>query len=237
MFIVYIATAQLPADLSKVKSADISEAQLQEFIQKATSSGFNITQIEMEFVKRGMPDNEVSLLKPRLRRLMASGTPITTANPTVQVSKSRGIAKNTFENNPQEQDDETRIFGSEFFSSTNNTFEPNLRIATPKNYILGPDDELSLEVYGTNLAQQNLKVSAEGQVNVKYVGMVSVNGLTIEEATRKIIAKLTKFYPGITSGQTKVQISLTTIRTIKVSSCWSNKKAWHILCTICSLFI
>jgi hypothetical protein len=37
MFIVYIATAQLPADLSKVKSADISEAQLQEFIQKATS--------------------------------------------------------------------------------------------------------------------------------------------------------------------------------------------------------
>jgi protein involved in polysaccharide export with SLBB domain len=60
------------------------------------------------------------------------------------------------------------------------------------------DDELSLEVYGTNLAQQNLKVSAEGQVNVKYVGMVSVNGLTIEEATRKIIAKLTKFYPGIT---------------------------------------
>jgi hypothetical protein len=89
MFIIYIATAQLPADMSKVKSADISEAQLQEFIQKATSSGYNMNQIEMEFAKRGVSENEVSLLKPRLKRLMASGTPITTANPTVQVSKSR----------------------------------------------------------------------------------------------------------------------------------------------------
>ncbi len=237
MFIIYIATAQLPADMSKVKSADISEAQLQEFIQKATSSGYNMNQIEMEFAKRGMSENEVSLLRPRLKRLMASGLPASTASPVVQVSRNRSIAKSTFENNPREQNDESRIFGSEFFSSTNNTFEPNLRIATPKNYILGPDDELSLEVYGTNLAQQNLKVSAEGQVNVKYVGMVSVNGLTIEEATRKIIAKLTKFYPGITSGQTKVQISLATIRTIKVSIIGATKKpGTYSVPSVASLF-
>ncbi|MEI2711453.1 MAG: polysaccharide biosynthesis/export family protein, partial [Chitinophagaceae bacterium] len=209
----------------------------QEFIQKATSSGYNMNQIEMEFAKRGMSENEVSLLRPRLRRLMASGLPASTASPVVQVSRNRSIAKSTFENNPREQNDESRIFGSEFFSSTNNTFEPNLRIATPKNYILGPDDELSLEVYGTNLAQQNLKVSAEGQVNVKYVGMVSVNGLTIEEATRKIIAKLTKFYPGITSGQTKVQISLATIRTIKVSIIGATKKpGTYSVPSVASLF-
>jgi hypothetical protein len=89
MFIIYIATAQLPADMSKVKSADISEAQLQEFIQKATSSGYNMNQIEMEFAKRGVSENEVSLLKPRLKRLMASGLPASTASPTVQVSRNR----------------------------------------------------------------------------------------------------------------------------------------------------
>ncbi len=139
----------------------------------------------------------------RLRRLMSSGLQLQQLVQSIQVSRNRAKQKSTFENNPREQNDESRIFGSEFFSSTNNTFEPNLRIATPKNYILGPDDELSLEVYGINLAQQNLKVSAEGQADVKYVGMNSVNGLTIEEATRKIIAKLTKFYPGITSVKQK----------------------------------
>jgi len=63
---------------------------------------------------------------------------------------------------------------------------------------------LILSIYGVNISQQKLQVTPDGNVNVKYAGVINVNGLTIEAATALIKSRLTKYYPALNSGQTKL---------------------------------
>lgn len=212
MFIWCFVNAQLPQDMSKVKSADITDAQLQEFLQKAASSGLSEMQIEQEFSKRGMPANEINLVRSRINNLPKTANLI--SEPTIVKQSARTVS--TTSNVVGNKVNTSNVFGSELFSNPSSSFEPSINIPTPKNYTLGFGDKILLDIFGVNLSQQTLEVNAEGTVYVKYIGPVYVNGLTIEEASKRINVKLSKYYPAIQSGQTKAQLSLTTIRTIKV---------------------
>jgi protein involved in polysaccharide export with SLBB domain len=110
-----------------------------------------------------------------------------------------------------------QIFGAELFSNKNLTFEPNLKMATPKDYQLGPEDEMIIDVYGNSEITHRLKVSPEGTIRIPLVGPVSVGGLTIEQAEKRILTKLSTIYSGISSGETSVNVTLGNIRSIKVT--------------------
>ncbi|MGI6218731.1 MAG: SLBB domain-containing protein [Bacteroidaceae bacterium] len=110
-----------------------------------------------------------------------------------------------------------QIFGLSTFRDANLTFEPNLRIATPEDYVLGPDDELLIDIYGTSEASYNLFVSPEGKINIPYVGVLTVGGLTINDAKGVIKKRLSSVYQGISSGTVDVSIALGDIRSITVS--------------------
>src|SRR6201999_2294202 len=94
-------------------------------------------------------------------------------------------------------------------------FEPNLKIATPVNYIVGPEDQLNISVYGKSVANWKLEVSPEGTVNIPGIGVVNVSGRTIEQVTSAIKARLTAGNYAIGNG-TSVQVALGNIRSIKV---------------------
>jgi hypothetical protein len=68
----------------------------------------------------------------------------------------------------------SNIFGIQFFSNAKNTFTPGLKMATPANYILGPDDQLQLILTGMNESVQLLKINADGFINIKYAGIVQL---------------------------------------------------------------
>src|SRR5690606_21873376 len=110
------------------------------------------------------------------------------------------------------------LFGANFFSRGANTFEPNLRIPTPKNYILGPDDELIVDIYGNAVDNFKLKVSPDGTVKSYNLEPLNVNGLTVEEATERIILRLRQAYSGLnTPGSgTFATVTLGSIRSIKI---------------------
>ncbi|HMR83691.1 MAG TPA: SLBB domain-containing protein, partial [Niabella sp.] len=110
----------------------------------------------------------------------------------------------------------SRIFGSDFFGSGSITFEPNMRMATPKSYIIGPDDELLIDITGDNEASYKPRVSPEGFISVEYVGRIAVAGLTIEQATNKIRSAMQGTYPAMRSGRTQLTVNLGNIRSIKV---------------------
>lgn len=110
-----------------------------------------------------------------------------------------------------------KIFGEELFKNGNLTFEPNLRMATPKSYVIGPDDELLIDISGDNEANYKLKVSPEGTIRMQYVGLITVGGLTIEQAISKIRSNMSNTYPGLRTGRTNVAINLGNIRSIKVT--------------------
>jgi protein involved in polysaccharide export with SLBB domain len=109
-----------------------------------------------------------------------------------------------------------KIFGADLFKNSNISFEPNLRMATPRSYVIGPDDELLIDLTGDNEANYRLPVSPDGTIRLQYVGIVSVGGLSIEQATSKIRAAMSKTYPALRSGRSNIAINLGNIRGIKV---------------------
>jgi protein involved in polysaccharide export with SLBB domain len=229
-------SGQLPSDLSKAKANDISDAQLQEYLQKASTAGLSDSQIEQELKKRGLPLSEVDILRARINQLKQQGAVSQSpGNMVVIPANAKRIA--TSNENSIGASGASVVFGSELFSNPSLSFEPDLRIPTPKNYVLGPDDKLLLDIYGVNMLQQSLEISPEGTVNLKYAGPIYINGLTIEDATKKINDKLAKYYPAIRSGQTKAVITLTGIRSIKVILVGAVKKPGaYTLSSLATLF-
>ena len=109
------------------------------------------------------------------------------------------------------------LFGSYLFNTQNLTFEPKLNIPTPPNYILGTYDELIIDISGLYEANYKLKVSPEGIVRIPNVGSVNVAGLTMENASRIIKNRVAKVYMGVPSGETRVNVSLGNIRSIRIT--------------------
>ena len=106
-----------------------------------------------------------------------------------------------------------QVFGRNIFNNRNLTFAPNMNIATPQNYVLGPGDVLVVDVYGGSQESQRLTVSPEGDVYVPEFGPIQVSGLQIRAAQNRIRQRLGRFFQSsdirITLGQTRsIQVNV-----------------------------
>lgn len=229
--------AQIPSDLSKMKSSQITDAQLMQFVQQAQSSGMSESELMQQFQQRGLSEPELQSLSTRIKGLMGAGnnaTAVQDGSATTTSNKRVYKGEMTEFKMPQNP---SRVFGSELFSGVDPVFVPNLKIATPKNYVIGPEDELQLDVYGNNISNQKLMVSPDGFINVKYTGPVNVSGMTIEQAAGVLKGRLTKYYPELSTGGTKIQLTLGSIRSIKVTVVGAVKKPGTLtLPSIATLF-
>ena len=111
----------------------------------------------------------------------------------------------------------TRIFGQDIFSRGQMSFEPNLNIATPDNYVLGPGDEVIVDVWGDAQTSAAYTISPEGKIFVPNVGPITLSGLTISEATRRVRGSLGAIYEGLYDGSVQMKLSLGSIRSIQVN--------------------
>ena len=115
-----------------------------------------------------------------------------------------------------------KLYGFNIFNNPNISFETSLKIPTPKNYMLGTDDELIIDINGFSEEHYTLPVTSEGFIRVPKVGNIFVSGITIEEAKKRIVDRLSKIYVGLKSyngaaPNTTATVSLGSIRTIRVS--------------------
>jgi len=85
---------------------------------------------------------------------------------------------------------EKMVFGREIFSSRNLTFAPDYNMATPPGYVLGPGDEVVIDVWGASEMNVRTKLSPEGSITLSGVGPVYLNGLTITDAGDRIRGNL-----------------------------------------------
>ena len=117
--------------------------------------------------------------------------------------------------------DGIKVFGRDIFRSSSLTFEPSMNIATPTDYRLGPGDQVVIEVWGASEANIVQKVTPDGYISIPDVGPIAVNGLTVQAASSRIRAKLSKIYSGMKTANvdlsTNVKVSLGQIRTIQVN--------------------
>ena len=112
-----------------------------------------------------------------------------------------------------------KIFGASLFQNDKLSFEPNMRIATPKNYSLGPDDELDIHIFGDVLDNFKVKVSPEGTVKILNLSPIYVNGLSMDAASDRIISRLRQLYQGLNKpgSGSSAQVTLAGVRSIKVT--------------------
>lgn len=100
-----------------------------------------------------------------------------------------------------------KVFGRDIFNNKLLTFEPNMNIATPQNYVLGPGDEVIVDIYGASQKSETLTVSPDGAITVPGYGPIQVAGLTVAGAQSRIRSTLGSRYASstlkISVGQTR----------------------------------
>lgn len=107
------------------------------------------------------------------------------------------------------------VFGQNMFKNDSISFEPTLYIPTPTNYMLSAGDEIFITVWGDSELLVRETISPDGTINIQGLGLVMLNGLTINDATKKIEQELSRINSSI--GETsKVTVSVGKIRSIKV---------------------
>lgn len=99
------------------------------------------------------------------------------------------------------------MFGRDIFNNKDLTFEPNMNIATPQNYILGPGDAVYIDIYGASQKTIESTVSPDGEVTIEGFGPVQVSGLTVAQANARLRSTLGARYSSskikLTVGQTR----------------------------------
>jgi len=233
--------ANAQTNYSDVKVDDLTDSQVFQLMQKASASGYTDDQIAQMAATQGMSPEEVKKLGARIEKIRKLNNSPKSNKQNSSQNQSGDFSGRIYNQTETESGDTSKtsvmnlekqkkqqmvdafgnlipkIFGSDLFMNNDIKFEPNLRLATPKNYIIGPDDQLLIDLTGDNEANYQLDVNAEGSIRLQYVGLISVGGLSIEEATGKIRAAMSKTYAGLKTGRTRVTITLGNIRSIKIT--------------------
>jgi protein involved in polysaccharide export with SLBB domain len=235
-------------DLSSVKVDNLTDAQILRLKQQLDASGLTEEQAEQIAISKGMPVTEVQKLRARLQQL-------TTANPNQNNQNlynnnnnqpnNQSLIDTSLQNNPYKNIDTTtkkplinpRIFGSELFNNAELNFLPNIPVATPLNYVIGPGDQLNIDIYGIQETSIPVTVTPDGNVIIPNVGQLQVSGLTIENATQKITALMGRTaYTTLRTGASKVSITVGQIKSIGITVIGSNKPGNYTVPSLATAF-
>ena len=114
---------------------------------------------------------------------------------------------------------EKQVFGREIFNNRLLTFEPNLNIATPDNYVLGPGDEVIIDIWGDSKQTLRQSIAPDGTIIDPQIGPITLNGLTIQEANSRLKNAYSRIYSTMNGEEptTFMKMSLGEIRSIRVN--------------------
>ena len=111
-----------------------------------------------------------------------------------------------------EKKSKKKIFGHDLFNNEDLTFEPAVNFATPKNYVLGPGDEVYIDIYGASQKSIQETITPDGCVVIEDFGPIQLSGLTVEQASSRVRSQL-----GARYGNSNIKLSLGQTRTITVN--------------------
>ena len=223
-------------DLSQFKVEMLSEGDISKIKERLQSSELSIDQIKTQTSAKGLPAAEFEKLRTRLSATNNATNTIGTKIESVQSNREGNTTSNASSFKEAEVAANSLVFGSELFQNAG-SLTSNANIATPLNYEVGPNDILKLVLYGIQEFATELKVSYEGSVTVQNVGVIRVAGLTIEAATDKIRQQMARTaYVSLRTGESKLSVTLSNIRTIHVTIIGAKKPGTYDLSSLSTVF-
>lgn len=188
--------------------AQMTDDQVIEYAKAQTEAGKDQKSIAMELLNKGVTQDQLARIRNNVQRKQS----------TQHTTTGKETVDNLRVNNAEEveldfdipEDATRKIFGHDIFRSKNLSFEPNMNIATPSTYTLGPGDEVVLDIYGASQVNGTFKVSPDGNITIPNEGPVNVAGLTVTQAQNKVRKTIGGHYQGssikLTVGQTRTII-------------------------------
>ena len=216
-----------------VDAQRMSDEQVVEYVKNAQAAGKSQKQMTTELLRRGVTQEQVLRIKSRYEA--TNSTAEGTENKPNQMRKRAVALVSSYEAAELEdqkavidekQDSKAhlemsarQIFGHNLFRNTNLSFEPSANLATPISYRLGPGDEVIIDIWGASENTIRQTISPEGDIQVKDLGPVHLNGMTVKEANQYLQREFSKIYSGIGGNEPNSQIRLTLgdTRTIQVN--------------------
>ena len=179
-------------------------------------SSFAVTQTEedLSFLDL-LPSNQAQSIAERLG--------VQTGKPVNDEVKVQTIDTPTFSSSEPKSDSTSNtnlsldsfsnknIFGLNLFKDSPTTFAPIDLAPAPRDYVLGPGDEIRVQLFGTVSVNRLIPVNREGNIIIAEIGDIQVSGLTFEEAEERIKSVVDASLIGVDA-----EISLAKIRSIQV---------------------
>lgn len=112
----------------------------------------------------------------------------------------------------EQKPEKRKIFGHDVFNNKNLTFESSMNLATPQNYVLGPGDEVNVDIWGASQESITESVSPDGTITIEGIGVVKLGGLSVSQAKAKLKQVIGPRYQG-----SNIELTLGQTRTITIS--------------------
>jgi polysaccharide export outer membrane protein len=102
-------------------------------------------------------------------------------------------------------------FGYDLFDATPSTFAPVTNVPVPADYVVGPEDELAIQLFGSQNRNLRLTVTRDGVVNFPELGPIRVGGMTFNAARQVIETRVSQQMIGV-----QASVTMGEVRTIRV---------------------
>ncbi len=202
-------------DFSNVNFSQVSDSELDLLLRRASAQGY--TQFDLLKIARaqGLTQSEIEKLDKRFKSAETVAYVAENASTPLEETRLRKRWKEEMEVYRELKSD---IYGFEVFrGNTFLSFQSNLNLPTPKDYILGPGDKLFIDIYGQSENYYQAEVSPDGDLILENFGPINVSGLTVENSKKRLISRLKKVYTGINENKTFVNISVGIPRAVRVN--------------------
>ena len=202
-------------DFSNVNFSEVSDSELDLLLRRASSQGF--TQFDLLKIAKaqGLTQSEIEKLDKRFKS--AETIAYVAENASSPLEETR-LRKRWVEEMEVYRELKSDVYGYEVFrGNTFLSFQSNLNIPTPKDYIIGPGDRLFIDIYGQSENYYQAEVSPDGDLILENFGPINISGLTVESANKRLISRLKKVYTGIDNNKTFVNISVGIPRAVRVN--------------------
>jgi protein involved in polysaccharide export with SLBB domain len=217
-----------PTYIRNVKVSQLSDSEIRVIKKEMDKNNMSMATLENLAITNGMSPSDFVTLKTRIEALAPEVNESNVEQGTIVAERVIEFDDNAIKG--------SQLFGSEIFTNASLSFEPNSSMATPSNYILGAGDELQIVIYGIQEYAGSATVTKEGKINIPIVGQVFVNGLTFEAARTQIKKAATRIYGSLASGQSQISITLSKIRTIRVTIIGAKKSGNYSVSSLSTVF-
>ena len=213
-----LAFASIPA------AAQMSDDAVIEYVKHGMATGTSQKEMARELVTRGVTQEQAERIKARYEEEQASQTEA--AKVAGAQERQRRLNDGALSTDAGDIDavsmevadpGEKKIFGREIFTTRELSFAPSSNLPTPQNYVLGPGDEIFIDIWGANQANIRQVISPDGTINIPDLGLVNLNGMTVKEADSYMRRRLGQIYSvDGENAKSDIKLTLGNIRTIQV---------------------